>query len=596
MAQSVTYNGTPLTTVRRAGLEITESAELGAVGTGAIVVDDDAGSVTLAGHKAVEVQQSADSPALMWSGFVGRKHISRGTTHATLAGRDIAASVADLNDLLGRLVLRGSSAIRPSETVGARLTWLLASDALASLVADNGLVTYPSTTMDADDYRGQHPGDVLAACAKAVRYNYFVYPDPSTDAASLFFADANTSTAYSSTLRISNVGSDIDNVTTFAARDAILTSDPENVASNVWAAYCNGHVYRTRGSTASNYAARDIVTENAGDKSAATATLRADDLLWEVKSEEHSIEATIRVPAASVNLVRAGHRIEGRFSHFAPEGYASWTWFRVLHRTITQPMDTDTDYDLRLVLSPQEVRCVESELPTFVQYEWVDEDSFVDVPSSPSFTQRYTLPTSTIGNLVLLAVQSPILNDEPIVSAPTGWTWAIQNVETGLQYNNVFWKISAADTSVDLRFTNGDGTRRAMFAEYAGLNNPELFGTVTENLQSPPAPGYAIAPATSYPAGPTAVIMVYFMDDGPQSGDELVIAGTGQVLRTPLDSGVPGNIIRPLVAIGDMLRDSTAGTTPLYPAAGGWRLLFTGSSGYATYTVGLVFEGTGCPE
>jgi len=68
-----------------------------------------------------------------------------------------------------------------------------------SVFADNGYVIYPTApTMEANNYNGQHEGDVLADCSLAIGYNYFLYYDEAAGQVSLFFDDSNTSTAYSS--------------------------------------------------------------------------------------------------------------------------------------------------------------------------------------------------------------------------------------------------------------------------------------------------------------------------------------------------------------------------------------------------------------
>ncbi len=58
--------------------------------------------------------------------------------------------------------------------------------------------------------------------------------------------------------------------------------------------------------------------------------------------------------AAYVGLVQAGQRISTRMTHMAPEGWDPAQYARILRKRITQPLNTDFDYDVALDLSPQE--------------------------------------------------------------------------------------------------------------------------------------------------------------------------------------------------------------------------------------------------
>jgi hypothetical protein len=87
----------------------------------------------------------------------------------------------------------------------------------------------------------------MADCAAASGKNFFVYvPDsrPGDPVGPVAYVDP-TAAVFSSTLRISNVLSDVDGTTTFApSYDATLARDPSQVYSGVYLTYSGGHVYR----------------------------------------------------------------------------------------------------------------------------------------------------------------------------------------------------------------------------------------------------------------------------------------------------------------------------------------------------------------
>lgn len=349
MTQTITYDGgTALAgVVRRSTVRFTESARLGETGMGSFTIDDQAAAYDITGLKDLIADQSLASPTRIFTGYVADRHYRRGEVLSHVAAaRETTVDVVDLNARLGFLVITGDDGDRDAETVGERMTWLLASGYLD--LADTGWVVYPTTPMDASDYRGQTAGNVVSDCAVAVGYNYFARWSGS--AAGLFFDDSNTSTVLSSTSRISNVAADVDGVTTHAPFDnAELTRSPETVESGMYVPYLRGSVYRTRAATAAEFAPRDGVAPSANVEDETTATTLGDRLLLEASTEEDTITCTIAVWPANVNDIRAGDRLEVKFSHFP--GYEDWTWARVVQRTVTQPTDTDTRYQIDLILS-----------------------------------------------------------------------------------------------------------------------------------------------------------------------------------------------------------------------------------------------------
>lgn len=364
MGENYTYNATHLTTVREA--EFTQSAELGAVGTFRLALDDEAGTLAIIGQKDFSHTESSCSFTRTFKGFVGDREYGRDaglerSPHVG-AGRGIGISGEDLNATLGfRLindqlpdvtsVLGGK---RPSETVAARLTWLMASSFVSGLFIDNGRITSNTTVMDKADYRQQFPGDVLADCALAATgFNYYVADWGS--GAELVFRNDNTSTADTSTLRLSNVLADASGVTLHPFKDATLRRSPGRVKSKIAYSHAKGTVVVQRAATATAFnGERAGTASNSNVKTDAEAERQAKAELGQLRTEEDIIECTVLVTSAQVNLILAGHRIEAKFSHLNVEGYGSFSWFRVLERNV-KPIVADAGlYELRLKLSPQE--------------------------------------------------------------------------------------------------------------------------------------------------------------------------------------------------------------------------------------------------
>jgi len=353
MAYWYTIDGSDIDTVRHEDSELVENAELGQVGSGRIVVEDADGTIGIVGLKDVLVTEADCADPILSAGFVGPRTYRR-MVERTDGAREIAVTVWDLNDLLGQRVITGTDGKRPAETVGERLTWLLASDYLAGLVIDNGRVVYPADKgMDKNIFRNSRPGDVLAACATAAAgMNYYVRDFGAGP--ELIFRNDNTSTADASTLRISNIEADVDTTTFPPFLDTTLTRDPSEVASQVTMSYAKLSVTDTRPATATAFAERHATADNSAIKTASKAHDEATDYLWQHHTETDLIQTSILLPPDSVNLVRAGDRIQAKFAHFASEGYDSFGWWRVLERRVKPLPKPAALYQVSLKLSPQE--------------------------------------------------------------------------------------------------------------------------------------------------------------------------------------------------------------------------------------------------
>lgn len=362
MTASITIDGTDRSAVVPFDeLEVAESAYLGEVGDGSLIIEDTTGLISVPGHKQVVISESTASPSRVWTGYVGNKTFTRGDTSVSSNGRYIQVALHDVNALLARRVFNDTDAKRPKETISTRMTWLLGSDEVRGaggtggvLFADYGAVSSSTVKLDKTDYRGQTPGDVLAAMAKAARFNYHLRWSSSAGAVELVFRDDNTSTADTSTASISNAG-DADGVTIFEPlRDATLEQDPDDVYSGAYATHARGRIYETRPATASNFAWRDGVTEDAGTRNAETASRDARSFLYDSRDEDQTATLTLELRHHQVNLFRAGQRVSTRLTHLAPEGWNPARYARILRRRIKRPLTPVDHYEVTLDLSPQE--------------------------------------------------------------------------------------------------------------------------------------------------------------------------------------------------------------------------------------------------
>jgi hypothetical protein len=345
--------GSPINDLGEAAIRLplpplTERAEALDAAMSGLVVDDDAGSLDVPGLRAFAVNETDCSVKRLYSGYVTNRHILRGDDKRQslrISGkRQWDVDLVDYNMTLSRRVIRGSDGNRPAETDVERAQWIIASD-YTPTVTDAGLIqTSSPVDMDPVDYRGRYPTDVLADCGNASGKNYFVYFDEPTNhpAFAYFFG---TSTLYSSTLRLSNVASDIDSSTTFAAT-CELYRDPSRVFSGVYLKYDGGSVFRSNSTTEAAFQRVEVSIDEPDIKSRTKAIALADKYLTDGSAEDETLTITLQLPSTHVNLVQPGQRIQVKFSHIP--GYTSFTYTRVVSRTVSQAADTDKVYDVVL--------------------------------------------------------------------------------------------------------------------------------------------------------------------------------------------------------------------------------------------------------
>lgn len=336
------------------GFSFTEAADSGTLAMSRVRVDDPAGNLLIVGHHAFRAIETGCSWPSLFRGYFADRTVKRADSMLTGAARLWDATVYDLNAALQFEVIRGSSAQRPAETDTERLEWLLGSGFLGPISSDDGAVFGAGEDLDKQDYRGMTAGDVLSDCAQVSGCNYFVAWDETVGAPVIHYY-LPTRAFNSSSIRISNVRADVNGTTVFAPdMDAELNRDPSLVFSGVYFQYGDRQsaaVYETNATVLAAIGhKRETAELDASVSSAAKATRKADTWLEEAEDEDDTITVTLhKVPVATVNLIRAGQRLEVKFTHLP--GYESFTWMRVARRTVAQDGDTQEYYALTLALN-----------------------------------------------------------------------------------------------------------------------------------------------------------------------------------------------------------------------------------------------------
>jgi len=336
------------------GFSLTEAAEAGVLAMSRVGVDDPAGNLNIVGHHSFRATETACSWPTLFRGYFADRTIKRAESMLTGAARRWDCTVYDINAALQFEVIRGTSAQRPAETDTERLEWLLGSGFLGPISSDDGAIFGADEELDKQDYRGMTAADVLSDCGQASGCNYFVAWDETVGAPIIHYY-LPTRAFNSSTLRISNVLGDVDGLTVFAPdKDAELLRDPSLVYSGVLYQYgdrASAFVYETNPTVLAAIGhKRETTHADPSLSSAAKATRKATVWLSESEDETDVISVVLhKVPTSQVNLIRAGQRIEVKFTHLP--GYEAYTWMRVQRRTVAQDGDTQEYYALTLQLS-----------------------------------------------------------------------------------------------------------------------------------------------------------------------------------------------------------------------------------------------------
>jgi hypothetical protein len=331
--------------VKLLDVEHSQNAEQGTIATCELPVDDPDAAFAISGHRIVSARETAIDAMSdpwgghAWIGYSAERGIQRGELR-TGAERGYAIQLADLNTVLERRLLLGSDCNRPAETDVERMQWLAGTNELLLIDDTTYLSTENPVDLEANDFRKQSPTAVIRGCMDQSGKNCFVTwvmdEDGETVLFSLWYGHDNLE-VLTSDARICNIISEVDGdyegLTFYPAIETILTRSPSRVYSGVVVDYDGGYVYVTRDETATEFAlgGRDTTLSAPDVKSAAQAKARGRRFLTDMATEEDSITTSIIVPAAQLNVVMPGHRIEVRFSHL-PGYQDEYVWMRVANK------------------------------------------------------------------------------------------------------------------------------------------------------------------------------------------------------------------------------------------------------------------------
>lgn len=351
--------------VRVGGFSLTERAD-GSQGFGSITFDDEFKELSVRGWMKVVVKETACITAsVIFSGYIGPRRYSRSngsTTYKANGSRFIDCTLVDENVVLDIRLFTGNDAKRPAETHADRINWMLTDGAMVGLIEDTSLVNLTSPRpFDEADYKYLYPSNLLEDIASALGRTYFVYVDGATGDRGLFF-DWPDATVGDCTLSISN---DLADITLDANGDvtgdvypplidAAQDMDPSEVYAKWVLTYRNGTV--TENSTInettffddSGIGYRGIHTESTRVGLESTARAFADRYLVAHGSEKDTITCAVIVPKEKAGLIRAGQRIQCKFTHL--DGTEDWTWLRITERQIAQVDGTNERYIIVLEL------------------------------------------------------------------------------------------------------------------------------------------------------------------------------------------------------------------------------------------------------
>jgi hypothetical protein len=404
------------------GLQLTAAAD-GSFATGTLQVDDPTGALTLANLAYFTVTETACSQPRCFTGYAYSISVARGV-YRNGAGRLYTIEFADLNFLIHLRAFHAADAKRPEETITARMAWLMASVGMSGLVYDNGYIGAVSSTFLAGerDYRDDgYAADVLADCVVVARV-FFVYWDPVALQPSLFFESPNAA-INDSTLRISNVMADIDETTTFwTYQSGELEAAGDDIYDGVVYTYPGGRIYRQLASTYTTFGIhRDGRVNTDRARTAARASQQVDQFLTKHSGSTDTITCTVRLPAAKVNLLEAGMRVQAKFSHMP--GFTSFTWTRVTRRTLILTEGTNEFYDLQLELSTAGLNPVGGGDPGVLPHQGCSGPPTIvnDELTSYSAPNSSWSFTPTAGNLLAL-LYFELDGFSGTIAPPTGWT------------------------------------------------------------------------------------------------------------------------------------------------------------------------------
>lgn len=379
---------------------VKSSAEEGESSLSTLIIDDPDGDLVILPFRRIYIKETTApvGSQVVYNGYVSNRDIRRGP-YRVGAGREWVVQLSDPNWLIGLRIVVGSDGNRPAEDDYTRIRWLLTTTEANTF---NGSLTYVSSTatrisMDAVDYRGQSVTSILDDCAQASGKNWWVVYFESLGQYGLWY-DFADSTVYSSTLWLSNTLTDIDSATSFpiSEENTTLERSPSRLVSGVYLPYDGGWVYRQDTAVGAQYIYRDVAAPSVNVKTETKAVARALRYLGDNDTEEDVIRTEVVLPAASVNGIMHGMRVQLKASHL-PD-YETVRWLRVLNRTVTET--SEEHLTVALELSPVAVA------PEIEQYYTSDSSLFDCINSSwPS------QPSANLGIAFIAARDGGVGND-----------------------------------------------------------------------------------------------------------------------------------------------------------------------------------------
>lgn len=538
MSLQVRYNSATevadVVTVRQ-GVAFSSAAEEGAVAQSQIVVDDTGSTLDYVGLRRLYAYETAAQAhnQMIYNGYLQERTIGRKPAEGqdqdeavTALDRRWTLTVADTNSLLSRRLITGADGDRPAETDVARIQWLLDSnDAYLSNPQDTWenpspyIETDYAVDMDAADLRGQTAFDVLNDCAQRSGKNWFAryyeaadsVPPTNNGSIALWYA-FDYGTSDTSSLRLTNVNAEADQVTTFyVLPDALLSVDPSRNYSGL---LVNGQWYFQSTNVENLFQRRDAAVNNPNVKTYAKAEALATRYLADAASEDRRISCRFIVAKQYVNDLREGQRLQVKFSHFT--GYETFTYVRCLRRTVTQLDDEFYEIAIEASAPAPSADIVQS-------YSYRTGDGAADY-------NTFAAPV-TAGNLLVLVIGhrgdvgwdfGPKLNNSTGPARPfTQWGGNVYNLNDPM---GVFYRIATGDEQV--LYMEENKLQWTMY-EISGAGDPSTFEVLSASAQASSGTK-SLGSFTGASTGDIQIAGFILDDDDTSAPDQTVGAGWTQ--------------------------------------------------------------------
>ena len=354
MTVTFTYNGSlAFDRVRLPGggptpYTLVEAANKGEAGIGGLDLEDPSSAWSIVGLKDLVADSSV--VGRIWSGYLAERQIGRGAGLVVGADRHHDISIVDLNTRLQDLIIQHGK--RPAETDYQRVAWLSSYVGYTWFTNSALIDTVGPASVDASDYTGRYPKDVLADCSNASGKTFYLrYCGPGAGGSGSPLAirlayHAPIWASNTSTGSISNVPGAADGITVFnPGQGDKLKRDPQRVYSGCYYEYSGGHVYVQNATTKTNYRQREVRATDMTVGKPSSAIRLANSMLSQSSTEEDSITFHLHnVPEASLNYFMAGQRIPITLTEV--ESYAGGGYMCIQRKTIS-PITYNT-FDLIL--------------------------------------------------------------------------------------------------------------------------------------------------------------------------------------------------------------------------------------------------------